>query len=760
MKFRINPILLFTFFIVLTFLSCQNEEVEIVNPTDQETIVANSTLSNLMGRATANYGAADDLLDGASCFSVALPVTIIIDDVTIVIATLADLQQLEDLFSELNGDEDLLDFVFPITLIFSDYTELIIENEDQLENFIGECDDAEDDVIECVDFVYPISFSVFNSDFNLIDTVTIQSDEGLYAFLEALEGNENALIVSLNYPVTLEYANGETIEVTSNEELANAIEAAGDDCDDEDDECFEEDVALNLVECPWEVFLYTNDDLENLDGPYIFNFSEDGVLTIAGITTVIHTTTWELSETDNGLELNIGAFYYYEEQYGNWLVVECDSDELEFEHLTTDGTGLFFEQACEDDLDCSLTDISSILQECPWDFTDGTDTYNNYQFVFNENGELQITEGVTTSAIGGSWDLFLSADGLLEIVISNLTAFSEDLEGSWLVLECGENGELTIIRDNAILELDQDCYDETAVFNCFGDFEIVECAGPNNVPVYNLSANTIGLVDCTAPFTPSFHATLMDAETNTNPIANTEAYGTLTAQVYLRIEAENGEFEIFTIYLNTEDCNLFECFQSFDAVLEICDEDNDGFEVFDLTNAFANCTPSADVVTYYETLIDADSSSNPIANPQYYTNGALSQLIYVRVEIDNQFEVFSIQLIVTDCSSSACSEEDVDAFLLECIWNAVNYNGSDNLAEYNFDFDIENQAVLIYSSQITIDALWSTSQSNDGVVINFSNVDGPNIQAITGEWLVVECNEERLELQRGDDILVLERTCI
>ncbi len=146
MKFRINHILLFTFFIVLTFLSCQNEEVEIVNPTDQETIVANSTLSNLMGRATANYGAADDLLDGASCFSVALPVTIIIDDVTIVIATLADLQQLEDLFSELNGDEDLLDFVFPITLIFSDYTELIIENEDQLENFIGECDEAEDDV--------------------------------------------------------------------------------------------------------------------------------------------------------------------------------------------------------------------------------------------------------------------------------------------------------------------------------------------------------------------------------------------------------------------------------------------------------------------------------------------------------------------------------------------------------------------------------------------------------------------------------------
>ena len=56
-----------------------------------------------------------------------------------------------------------------------------------------------------------------------------------------------------------------------------------------------------------------------------------------------------------------------------------------------------------------------------------------------------------------------------------------------------------------------------------------------------------------------------------------------------------GTFKYSTIFLNAVECNLFECFESFDAVIELCDEGNDGTETFDLTTAFANCTPSADV---------------------------------------------------------------------------------------------------------------------------------------------------------------------
>ncbi|BAO74715.1 hypothetical protein [Winogradskyella sp. PG-2] len=757
MKTKNNYLLVFFLFALLSFTACQDEATEINNPDLQETIDPNSTLGMLISNTTANYGAADNILDGSSCFSVELPVTIVISDITIVIETEDDLEQLEDLFNDLNDDDDFLDFVFPITLIFSDYTELVIENEDQLASYINTCEE-EDDFIECVDFVYPIYFSVFNSEFNLIDTIIIENDEALYEFFEDLEEDENVLIVSLNYPVILEFADGETLEVDSNEALAEAIASAEDDCDDDEEEgCEEEEITLNLVECPWEVFLYINDNLDDLDGPYIFTFSDDGILVIDGITDQPNTTTWELSETDNGLELNIASFYYYEQQYGNWLVIECDDNELKFEHLTVEGTGLFFEQDCEDDLDCSITDISSILQECPWDFSNEMDAYDNYQMVFNANGELLLPEGLAVSAIGGYWSLTANNEGII-LTISELTAFQEDLEGDWLIVECNDD-YITIVKENTVIVLEQYCQNDEDVFNCFSDYELVECANDAEEAEFNISANTIGLTDCIESYIPSFHISLPDAEANVGAISNTESYVSTSGQVYLRIEAESGNFEVFSIYLNAFECNMFECFESFDAVIELCDEGNDGFEIFNLTIAFANCTPSANVVTYHETLADAEDGANPIANPEAYTNIAIEQTIYVKVEIDNQFQVFPILLLLEDCSQAECSEEDVDAFLLECIWNAVNYNGSDNLMEWNFHFEANSQIVVIYTDSQTIDATWSTSQSSVGVVVSFSNVAGPNIQAITGEWLVVECETDRLELHRGDDILVLERNC-
>ena len=977
MKFKINYLFTCILFALFAFTSCQDEVTEIENPNEQETIVPNSTLANLISRTATNDGAADDFLDNASCFSVELPVTIVVSDITIIIETEADLAELEDLLDDVSVD-DALDFIFPITIIYSDYSEIIIDNADQLQTFIDECIETDNDVIECADFVYPISFSVFNSGFNLVETVLIESDEALYDFLNELEEEDNALIVSLNFPVTIAYANGAILEVTSNEELADAIEAAEQFCEDENDDCLEEAIVLNLIECPWEVYLYTNDDVDNLDGPYIFNFNEDGVLTIEGITTETHTTSWEINETDAGLELHIESFYYYEAQFGNWLLVECDDDELRFEHLTVGGTGMYFEQDCDDDLDCSITDISSILQQCPWDFTDGTDTYANYQLIFNDNGELQISEGMAASAIGGYWSLSSTENGVA-LTFSNLTAFQDNLEGEWLIISCNDDddssNELIIIQDNTVLELEQDClgdlgcsvedinatmlecawllqtnlldsfipvyvhfgsnseifvegvdnlesqigtwnletigtgvfvnlefqqgfevlngqwqiiecnpgslflvngsnqitldqacevnnqalldcysiyllsqecdndndglatfvietnspqtseciglypiagsYHPTyqdavnttnhlnitlttplelesqtvyfrvfnqdtheyavqelelivescndAVFNCFSDFEIVECNQPNNVPVYNLSATTIGLVDCTEVYYPSFHETLMDAENGVNAISNPEAYGTLVAEVYLRIESESGNFEVFTVYLNTTDCvGAFDCFQSFDAVLETCYTDATVLYEFNLPIAFANCTPSADVVTYHESQADAYSSVNPISNPSSYSTVELNSTIYARVVINDEFEIFPIQLIVNDCSSGSCTEADMDGILTQCLWNITSYNGSDNLIGYNFSFEQNSDIVVVYNDTTTIDATWSTSQPNDGVIIEFSNVAGPNIQAINGSWLVVECTAEQLVLHNINDSsneIVLDRTC-
>ena len=129
-----------------------------------------------MRSTAANDGSVDDTMDAANCLSINLPVTIIVNGITITINTLEDLEFIQELFDEFDDDEDFLEFLFPITIILNDYTQIVIENQEQLENFIDECTDDNDDVIECVDFVYPISFSIYNSDFQIIDTVIIEND--------------------------------------------------------------------------------------------------------------------------------------------------------------------------------------------------------------------------------------------------------------------------------------------------------------------------------------------------------------------------------------------------------------------------------------------------------------------------------------------------------------------------------------------------------------------------------------------------------
>lgn len=657
MKTKIYHLFLAAFF-ALSVFSCQNEETEINSPDNQEVIAGDSALASFMSSVTANYGAYDDILDDASCFSIELPVTIVVSDITITIETLEDLEELEDLFEDFDDEDDILDFIFPITIIFNDHSEIVIENESQLEEWIASCEinDEDDDVIECVDFVYPISFSVFNSDFNIVDTVVIESDQALYAFLEGLEDDDNALIVSLNYPITLQYANGDTIEVNSNEELANAIEAAEDDCaeDDEDYDCELEleEVESYLLECAFDVEIENDED--DLVDTLQFNFSQSGELIVTGDATVVDTGSWDLLETDLGIKLVIEGLQTFTIANGLWLLEDCDDDyELEF------------------------------VQE-------------------SENGLLYME-----------------------------------------------------------LELNCDNEEEDEVFDCFDDFELEECLGPNFEAEFNLVADTIGLIDCPYEYISSFHQTEADAEANINAIENTESYWSEGGEVYLRIESVGGNFEVFTIYLLTDSCDYFECFGNYN--LEVCDEDDeveDGFGTFDLNLIFDNC-PNDDVeFAFYLTIDDAETQVNPLASP-FINTIAYEQTIYSRVALAGDpsvFEIFEHHLIVENCYEESCSEEDVDNILQECPWQIVSYNGSDNLIDFYLMFQ-SNQNLTIEGQGLNIDASWTTSQSDEGVIVTFDSVAGPNIQAITGEWLVVECEVDRLQLHRGDDVIVLERNC-
>ena len=623
-------------------------------PNQQDVLVANSSLTDLMLRASANSVASDNVLDNSSCFSVELPVTIVISDTTITINSESDLAELEDILEDF--DDDLPSFVFPITIVFSDYSELVIQNQDQLDALLDECFE-DDDNLECVDFVYPISFSVLNTDFIVIDTVTIEDSEALYDFLERLEDEDETLLVSLNFPVSLEFFNGEIVTVNSNQELTDAIERAEAICEDDTlIGCSPEEIEVLLEECSWEL----DDEFDDFDDLEV-TFNEDGTLQINGedLSEPI-TGNWEVSDTDNGTFLILSNLTGLQQDLeGEWLITECEDDELEI--VNASGNELELDRDCEEDINCDYFDVSENLQQCEWTGMSDILSGETAALIFTAEGEVKLSSsatviGIYTFSIAGA-DTFI--DFAFETELQQLT-------GQWKIEDCDDD-DLELSRGNDMLILKKDCDDDDDAFDCFDDA---------------------------------------------------------------------------------------------DAYIELCDEGNDGVEVFDITTAFANCISGSATVSYHETYDDAENNSNPIADPQAYTNTSAPQTIYVRVEINSEYEVFELQLKLEDCTANNCSLEDVNSFLMNCVWVPKSYNGDDNLDDFELDFGDNEEVVVVNTvTSATVTSTWAASETDGVVSVEFSGVTLPEIQAINGSWDVVECQDDRIKLQNESVYIILEKDC-
>ena len=327
---KLKHLVYLPFLTFMLFVSCQNEETEIINPPNDEIIDGNSTTANLMARTASNDGSVDNIIDYANCLEVVLPVTVTANGITITIQSVADYSQLENILDAFTNDDDLVDITFPITVILNDYTEIVITSQQQLEELIDDClgENVDDDDIECIDFVYPITFSVYNSDFQVIDTVTINNDEALYNFLEDLNG---PILASLNFPVSLVTASGDTIVVNNNEELEIAINDADNTCDedddydynDDDDDCSDESIELNLKECLWDISDYNDSDLFS---DYYIDFNANyGFTVLDENSNPIHDGTWSVAQ--DGAVITLTFTTDWQDLAGDWTVVNCDDDD-------------------------------------------------------------------------------------------------------------------------------------------------------------------------------------------------------------------------------------------------------------------------------------------------------------------------------------------------------------------------------------------------------------------------------------------------
>jgi len=331
-----KPILFALVGLFLTMTSCRTEDDVSIDPPAESTLQANSALTNQIQRVTMNDGSVDNIVYNANCFTIELPITATINGVELTITNIEDYEDLEDILDEFDDDDDTIVIDFPITIIFADYSEVLINSLDQLEDYADDCNDENefDDDIECLDFVYPITASVFNTNNEVIETLTFTNDYDLYEFIDDIDEDD---LIGFEFPISIVIANGNVIVINNFNELDDAIDEYDDDCDEDDDYDYDDDDCTNCTPSQLESILTTcsdwhidelernNTDLEDNYTDYLFNFFADNTVTVSWSENTAN-GTWTTSETENNITVTFDI-PGLDNISDTWILHEIENDD-------------------------------------------------------------------------------------------------------------------------------------------------------------------------------------------------------------------------------------------------------------------------------------------------------------------------------------------------------------------------------------------------------------------------------------------------
>ncbi|WP_405399087.1 hypothetical protein [Maribacter sp. Asnod2-G09] len=405
--------------IALSFTACQDEIEEINNGEEPTAITANSATADLIQRTSSNDGSCDNIVDGTSCFQINFPYTVKVNGITLTIESEDDIEQIEEIFDSIDDDENLLDIIFPVTITAGDFSEFTINGLDELRSLAADCKEGgEDDDIECIDFVYPMTMFTFNVNLEQTSTVEVTSDRELRLFFKDL-GDDN--LISFDFPVTLKLSDETTIVVESNQELAIAIENAKDDCDEDDDDDYNDDdfdqdeLNEELIECVWFVTEFKRDNVDQTPQyvNYILNFKEDGTVSTGFNGATVVEGTWTTTVGDDGAKLTM-EFENSTDFNLEWNVYDLGDDKIKL--YNGDGNRIVMKQFCDEDLEeVTAESISETLSDCAWIIKrlknngDQIDGLFGAELEFQVEGVLILTNDAEVSE--GTWVVTTNQQG-------------------------------------------------------------------------------------------------------------------------------------------------------------------------------------------------------------------------------------------------------------------------------------------------------------------------------------------------------------
>lgn len=433
---------------LIFFSSCRTEDEVIIDPPIRESLMANSELADLLNRTALKDGSIDNIIDRASCLSVELPINVTVNGISIVINDDDGYNDIEDIFDDFDNDVDTIIISYPITIIQNDYSRLTINSDSELAALASTCqpDNEIDDDIECIDFKYPFSASVFNQNNEVINTINITNDNELYDFIDDLD---DFVAVSINFPITVILSDGTEVTISNLQDLQREIELADDTCDEDDDNDYFDDnctdcTAAQLTDLFDDCLTWKVEDLERNDveldeqySSYTFTFNTNGTLT-ANQNGTEQTGTWSTTGSGNNINFTINI-PNLSDFNATWKLEEIEREfgEAEFELYFGDDELSFYstcgsESNSGDALSDALTatntlwSVSSFIDEGD----NETAEFAGFELSFSTNGTLSIQNGNATT--GGTWS---SQKNATELVIEiNSNSILDELDEDWKVL--------------------------------------------------------------------------------------------------------------------------------------------------------------------------------------------------------------------------------------------------------------------------------------------------------------------------------------
>ena len=440
----------------MTLISCQDEEPFAEDIDQEQTLTANANEMELMKRIVDNDGSYDNIVDGASCFDIQFPYTVVINQSEIMVEAMADLELIEEALDELDDVDYDMGLIFPVTITLSDYTEVTVANSEDFQSIAEKCvEGGDDDDIECIDVVYPLTIFTYNPNFQLTNTVEVEND---FQFRRFFAGLNESDLMSFDFPVSFQHTDSTKITVNSNSELADAIENAKMVCDEDDDDDYNDDdfteESLNsvLVKCPWVIRRLEKSTVDNSEQyvNYFLTFSEEGRVVASNEFGYSMEGEWSTSVSDYRVVLEV-EFDSSSDFNGDWWVYEIADEKIKL--FTDDENKIVLEKACDyKPNECSESYVKENLKECSWEILNEDGTFFEELIIeFSSEMHIYVRNPNGTVVDEGNWSISGNV-----ITLSNLKKTLANYIGEWEVITCGE-GRFNLKRNDEIIVLVMQC---------------------------------------------------------------------------------------------------------------------------------------------------------------------------------------------------------------------------------------------------------------------------------------------------------------